>query len=228
VIFADSPVLKNPGIPKYEELVVRDYLNKDIGFVTAHIKIQLKNSKAGKYYAIEVKEGNEYKNLIKLNYSNLSTIIEERYNVRKNKLIEKYYRPSKNKVYFYNRDKSIDNVFDQNDLNIYSRYAYFMSLRGFPFEKEDEVRFKSYMNEYGNALTMRTIYKGKEKIKVPAGVFECYKLEMSVAGWQSNFAKDKYYLYFTVAKPHYFVKFDQKADTGQWLSNELISYKTGN
>jgi hypothetical protein len=97
-----------------------------------------------------------------------------------------------------------------------------VSLSGFPFEQKDKVVMNVYMFEYGNVLPLRAVYQGKEKIKVPAGEFECYKLELAVDGVLGFFAPDKYYLYYTVAAPHHFVRFYQKVDDDSWLANELI------
>jgi hypothetical protein len=72
---------------------------------------------------------------------------------------------------------------------------------------------------------MRLINLGKYKIKVKAGAFECYKLELSVAGWKSMVAKDKYYYYFNSTKPYQFIKYEEKIPDGSWISNELIMYK---
>ena len=129
-------------------------------------------------------------------------------------------------MHFFNAAKNIDLNTNTTDRNIYSRYSYFFSMSGFPFETAPEVHFLSYMFEYGNALELRATNMGKVKVKVKAGTFECYKLEVAVGGWQAPFAQDKYYLYFTVAKPHHFVKFDQKVEDGLWLSNELIAYNS--
>lgn len=218
--FADQPVMSNPGIPAKESLTVYDYINKDVGYVTALISIQ----KKGNYYVIESKEGSYYTNFITLNVSDLTTVAERRVDTRKNQIVEAYSLTG-DQVYFYNRDKGVSLKDKAPDKNIYSRYAFMFSLRGYPFEKADSVTFKTYMFEYGNYLPINVAYKGKTAVKVKAGSFDCYKLELSIGGWQQVFAASKYYLYFTVAKPHQFIKFDQKVDSGAWLSNEVISIK---
>jgi hypothetical protein len=60
---------------------------------------------------------------------------------------------------------------------------------------------------------------------VVAGEFTCYKLEISVGGWQSVFARDKFYLYVNADPPHHFVRYDEPGDNGTWHSNELIRYQ---
>lgn len=157
-----------------------------------------------------------------MNYDNLTTISEKRVDLKNNCLAEYYSNDGKNNVHFYNKDKGIDRDFFTLEKNIYSRYAYFFSLSGFPFDKIKSVTFDTYMAEYGDALTMRATNMGKQAITVKAGTFECYKLELSVAGWISIFAPDVYYIYFSVESPHRFIKYEEKEDDGVWSSDELI------
>lgn len=224
-VWADRPVLKNPGIPAKEKMTAWDYINKKEGFVKADINIELRTVKGKKYYYIESVEGKYFRNCMTLNYETLAPVEEKRYDNRTGKLIEAL-KIDKDKLHFYHAAKGIDMYVDNPDQNTYSRYSYFFSLRGFPFETAKEVRFISYMFEYGNALELRATNLGKVKVKAKIGEMECWKLEVAVSGWQAPFAPDKYYLYFTVKAPYYFVKFDQKVEDGQWLSNELMSYTT--
>jgi hypothetical protein len=224
-VWADQPVFKNPGIPAKERMTAWDYINKQEGFVKADISVDLRTVKGKKYYYIESIEGKYFKNCITLNYETLAPVEEQRFDNRTGKLLESL-KVEKNKLRFYHAGKGIDMTVNNPDPNTYSRYSYFFSMRGFPFDTAKEVRFLSYMFEYGNALELRATNLGKVMVKSKAGTFECWKLEVAVSGWQAPFAPDKYYLYFTVKKPHYFVKFDQKVEDGQWLSNELMSYTT--
>jgi hypothetical protein len=217
-----QPVFKNPGIPSEETYEITDYIEVINGFVTSKITISLKENNGKKYYYLFVNEGNIYSNEIELNYSDLTTITEKRIDIKSNKLIESFTNNGNNTVHFYNKEKSIDKKFNTKETNIYSRYALFFSLSGFPFDKEKKVTFKTYMFEYGDALTMKVTNIGKQKVTVKAGTYECYKLELSIAGWQSVFASDKYYLYFAVANPHHFVKYEEKKSDGSWNANELV------
>ncbi len=221
-----DPVLSNPGIPNKEYYEIWDYINKDVGFVPSKVYVELKQNKGVKYYEIYVWENSYYQTKLKINYNDLTTISEQRIDGKKKKVIEEFGQSRFGNVIFKNKDKLIDKYYHDPDRNYYSRYGYLISFRGFPFEKKGEVTFKSYMFEYpASALTLRLKYLNTEQIKVKAGKFNCYKLELSVDGWQGAFSKDKYYFYYTVAKPHYFVRFDQKIDTGVWSSNELMLYR---
>ncbi len=217
-----QPVLKNPHLPDAESYEIRDYIDNNIGYVTSKINISVKERNGQKYYYIYAIEGTNFSNEIELNYDNLTTISEKRIDLKTDSLAEYYTNYGHNIVHFYNREKKINRNFHTIEKNIYSRYAYFFSLSGFPFETIKTLTFYTYMAEYGDALSMRATNIGKQAVTVKAGTFECYKLELSVAGWQSLFAPDVYYIYFTVASPHHFIKYEEKEDDGKWSSDELI------
>lgn len=222
---ADAPVFKNPGIPSSEYFEIKDYINQNVGFVLGKVNLELKEYKGKKYYEVLVWENTHYQNKLKLNYADLTTISEQRIDGKTGKVIEEFGQSQNGNITFKNSEKGIEKYYYDNDHNYYSRYAYMFSFRGFPFGKQDEVYFKTYMNEYAAApLTLRLRNLGIENVKVKPGTIKCYKLELSVAGWQSAFSKDIYYLYFSYEKPHYFVKFLQKVENGRWLANEVLKY----
>ncbi len=217
-----QPVFKNPNLPDKESYEISDYIDKANGYVITKVNISVKERNGLKYYYIYATEGSNFSNEIELNYDNLTTISEKRVDQKTNSIVEYYSNNGNNNVHFYNKEKGIDKDFFTLEKNIYSRYAYFFSLSGFPFETIKSVSFDTYMAEYGNALTMRATNTGKQTITVKAGTFECYKLELSVAGWISIFAPDVYYIYFSVDSPHHFIKYEEKEDNGLWSSDELI------
>ncbi|GBR73736.1 protein DUF3108 [Candidatus Termititenax aidoneus] len=212
--------LNNNAYPERVQYVVKDYINKEVGFVTANISAQIVTRQGRKYYQLESIEGKYFRNTALLSQADFTTVEEKRYDEH-GELIESFAARPDGAVNFFHRDKKID-LTAKNPGNVYSRYAFLISLSGFPFEQKDKVVMNVYMFEYGNVLPLRAVYQGKEKIKVPAGEFECYKLELAVDGLLGLFAPDKYYLYYTVAAPHHFVRFYQKVDDGSWLANELV------
>jgi hypothetical protein len=214
-------VLKNPGISGPESYEINDHIDNNIGFVKAKIYISIKERNGHKYYFIRAEEGNIYLNEIELNYNDLTTISEKRTNLKTNTVEEYYSNPGNGIIHFFNREKKIDKYFFNKDKNIYSRYAYFFSFRGFPFSLGKSVTFSTYVNEYGDVLTMKLKDVSRESVKVKAGVFDCYKLELSIGGWQSIFSSEKYYIYYSVSGSHPFIKYEQK-DGGKWYTNELI------
>lgn len=217
-----QPVLKNPGLPSLETYDISDFVSYATGYVTANIAITTKEVNGKKYYYLHTTEGNYYMNDIQVCYDDLTTVTEKRVDVRTTSIVESYTNNGNNTVHFFNKEKKIDKTFNTKEKNIYSRYALFFSLSGFPFDKQTSVTFKTYMFEYGDALTLRVTNMGKQKVTVKAGTYDCYKMELSIAGWQSIFASNKYYLYFAVAGTHHFVKYEEKYDDGKWRANELI------
>jgi len=76
--------------------------------------------------------------------------------------------------------------------------------------------------------------KGKEKITVPAGSFECYVIEGTVLIDGKGFVSyalqrlmPKFYLYLTVEPPHCMVKFKQSNPGGDIQTDMLIRYAPG-
>jgi hypothetical protein len=214
--------LKNPGIPESASIELSDRIDQPTGYVVAKVTISVHQENDQKLYLIHVTEGDLFSSRIKLDYDHLTTISEHRYDDKTGQLIESYLNNGDGIVHFFNKDKGIDKQFVNREKNIYSRYAYFLSFEGFPFEVGKSVTFTSYVSEYGDALPMKLSCVGKELVAVQAGTFDCYKLELSVAGWQSFFASDKYYLYYAVENPHQFIKYEEKDKNGEWYANELI------
>jgi hypothetical protein len=223
VVPAQTPVFSNPGLPARFTMEIRDRLDATHGYVKAVVSVVQKRDSSGEFYAVTCREGDAYANEIRLAHVGLTTISEERTDLRTGSLIERYQHRDHEWVHFTNTEKKIDRDFAIADDNVYSRYAYFVSFMGFPFESRGDVRFRTFMFEYGNALPMRLRNLGRCRVTVPAGGFDCYKLRLTVGGWQSMFSHDAWYLYFDIKPPHHFVRYDE-LDNGRWYSNELVSY----
>jgi hypothetical protein len=221
---AGSPVFRNPGLPDEFSLMLRDRIDPKTGWVTAHAEILKFSAGGNAYYKITSTEGDLFRTVITIKADDLTTVSEKRYDVKTGECIESFEN-NNGAVAFYNKEKDFNKKLKAGDHNVYSRYAYFISFMGFPFELKKEVSFTSYMFEYGDALTMKLRNTGKRVINVKAGQVECYRLELSVGGWQSIAASDRYYLYFSTEKPHYFMKYEQKEDDGKWYANELVSIR---
>ena len=221
VLLSGQTVFKNPGIAARESFEIIDFIDNTVGFKPATFDIELKEINGKKIYFIKVNEGNIYLTEIEANYNDLTTISEKRTDLRTNQVEELFENKGNGQIHFYNRQEKIDKDFLNDNKNIYSRNSFFFCFRGFPFGIGKSVTFQSYMAEYGNALTLRLTHVGKETVVVKAGTFECNKMELEVAGWQSLFAPNKFYLYFEANPPYQFVKYAEKGDDGQWKSNEL-------
>jgi hypothetical protein len=217
-----QPVFRNPGLPDSESFEIYELVDPTIGRVITKINVTTNGQNHSKFYAVDVNEGGLFANEIEIRYDDLTTISEKRTDLGTGKIIQSYKKTG-DTVHFYNAEKGINKIFITSESNIYSPLAYYFSFRGFPFEVGKSVSFKSYMYQYGGVLTMNLSNTSKQTVTVKAGTFECYVLELSVGGWQSLFTSDKYYLYFTVADPHIFVKYEEKIN-GSWIADELMRY----
>jgi hypothetical protein len=215
-------VLTNPGIPEAVSIELSDRIGQPAGYVIAKVDISVHLENSKKVFLIHVAEGDLFFNKIKLDYNDLTTISEYRYDSKTGQLLESFLNDGNGMIRFFNRDQGISKQFVNNDKNIYSRYAYFLSFEGFPFEVGRSVSFSSYVSEYGDALPMKLSCIAKETVTVKAGTFNCFKLELSVSGWQSLFSSDKYYLYYAVERPHRFIKYEEQDKNGEWYANELV------
>jgi hypothetical protein len=222
IVSPAQPVLKNPGLPNSESFEIYELVDPKIGRVTAKVDVVLKERNHLKYYVIHINEGGFFSNEIEIRYSDLTTISEKRTDLKTNTVIQ-YFKKSNDTIKFYSAEKGINKTIVTSETNIYSPLAFYFSFRGFPFETGKSVSFKSYIYQYGGVLTMNLISKPKQTVTVKAGAFECYVLELSVGSWKSLFAPDKYYLYFSVASPHIFVRYEEKIN-GNWSADELIRY----
>ncbi len=84
------------------------------------------------------------------------------------------------------------------------------ALRSLPFERSGPVEVHLLSNEpklYQVSFEIR----GQERVRVPAGEFQCYKVELVPGLGVLNlfrFAIPKAYFWFTVEPPHYWVRYE--------------------
>lgn len=90
-------------------------------------------------------------------------------------------------------------------------------LRGFPFGKQKEVEPQITVPVLpGKPLWVWSMWGskvkfiGEEKVTVPAGTFNCYKLEVSAGNWVIKRVTSKYYFWFMKEPPYRFVRFQDK------------------
>ena len=94
------------------------------------------------------------------------------------------------------------------------------SLRGFPFGRQEEVElritppFKPSLPTWTWKMwKSRVSSLGIERVTVPAGTFDCHKLEIEASSGLIRRFTSKYYTWFTEEPPHYFVKYQRKGGT---------------
>lgn len=96
-------------------------------------------------------------------------------------------------------------------------------FQAFPFGHKKRIHFNLVTDGRRGSpvgsFPMYVMETGQEKIEVPEGSYDCYCLEMGIAGMTGIFAsKYRYFFWYTVSSPHILVKFQ---DTPGGLS-ELV------
>src|SRR5690554_4923480 len=105
----------------------------------------------------------------------------------------------------------------QKKLSLSGEYYDFHTLsflfRAYPFGSKERVTFRLVMDGSGGSpLTAVIMYLQeikREEVTVPAGTFDCFKLEMGVGGMAGVFAaKYRYYFWYPVAEPRFLIKYE--------------------
>ncbi len=103
------------------------------------------------------------------------------------------------------------------DLNHFSSLP--MAVRGLDFEKGETNDLKIWFSSHFTPWKMNIVVEGKEKVRVPAGEFECYKVRLE-GDLRAIFRKwywvarminpwiPKFYYWFDVNPPYPMVKFN--------------------
>ncbi len=74
-------------------------------------------------------------------------------------------------------------------------------LRALPFEEGYQATYTNVVAAAAQKPKITVAITGKEPVETPAGVFDCWKLELSAAGQEQ-------YMWYSVDSPHYLVKYD--------------------
>ena len=80
-------------------------------------------------------------------------------------------------------------------------------LRGFPFTKLEKLKISYFGEQRKSAYSMSVKCKGREKMTVKNGTFDCYKLELGMDGFFGTFLP-KMNAWYSVEAPHYLVYYE--------------------
>ena len=106
------------------------------------------------------------------------------------------------------------------------------SLRGFPFGKQKEVNLR--ITPPFSHKTPLWVWKmwesyarflGEERVTVPAGTFDCYKLEVAASGGLIKWFTSEHYFWFTKEPPHQFVKYEDGKRVTELMEIRFIGEK---
>jgi Transcriptional regulator len=98
-------------------------------------------------------------------------------------------------------------------------------FQAYPFEHQAKIQFNLVMDGRGGspvgAFAMVVMETGREEVRVPAGNFDCYRLEMGIAGMAGVFAaKYKYNFWYSAAMPHILVKYQDQQGGSSLLTGK--------
>lgn len=105
----------------------------------------------------------------------------------------------------------------QKKVSLSGEYYDFHTLsflfRAYPFGSKKKVNFRLVMGGSGGSpISTFVMYLQeikREEVTVPAGTFDCYKLEMGVGGMAGIFAaKYRYYFWYPVTEPRFLIKYE--------------------
>jgi hypothetical protein len=102
-------------------------------------------------------------------------------------------------------------------------------LRFLPFDHWHPFKTQILTNE-PQVYDLKVEIRGKERIQTPAGVFECYKIELVPQLGLLNVVRPfapKAYFWFTVAAPHFWVRYEgpETSPSSPHIVMELKSYE---
>jgi hypothetical protein len=207
-------VFKDPDVPNGEQIVWRWTTSENkqfLSIVTWHVSERNKKP----VYEISLSSGERKTATYTINKSDLRLVyadVDEVFNEGKCKSIIEAKDGRQYLTYDYNnkhKEKVIDNHLDGYDGVILT-----FSLRGFPFGKAEKLEF--YITPPFNPNIPSWSWKmwktyakflGEEKVTVPAGTFDCYKLEMGASGGVIRRFTTEYYFWFSKEPPYRFVKY---------------------
>jgi hypothetical protein len=104
-------------------------------------------------------------------------------------------------------------------------------LRLLPATADRQMRLE-LVTHGGSVLGLQTQIVGQERVEVPAGTYDCFKVELVPTGITGFFARillPKFFMWHTVAAPHIWVKFQGPAAGlgSPEIVRELTAFQAG-
>ena len=116
------------------------------------------------------------------------------------------------------------NRVEKVDHNRYDVNAITHVVRGFPFGKKDEVKFKLVTKDRIVGVGFKVV--GEEIVRVPAGEFDCHKVRAGLTGMAGRFYTKKSYFWVEKAAPHRMVMQEDEGVTDN-ARTELVEWRVG-
>jgi hypothetical protein len=93
-------------------------------------------------------------------------------------------------------------------------------IRNIDFKNQSSVLFKGLNYEWPYINEMVFQVEGKEQIEVRAGLFNTYKVKLTLPGWKAMFFKS--YFWVSTEYPHYLIKYSGRGHEKNSIVTELV------
>jgi hypothetical protein len=93
-------------------------------------------------------------------------------------------------------------------------------IRNIDFKNQSPVPFKGLNYEWPYINEMVFQVEGKEQIEVKAGIFDTYKVKLTLPGWKAVFFKS--YFWVSTEYPHYLIKYSGRGHEKNSIVTELV------
>jgi hypothetical protein len=93
-------------------------------------------------------------------------------------------------------------------------------IRDIDFKNQSPVLFKGLNYEWPYINEMVFQVEGKEQIEVKAGLFDTYKVKLTLPGWKAMFFKS--YFWVSTESPHYLIKYSGRGYKEKDITTELV------
>lgn len=134
------------------------------------------------------------------------------------------YQPDKVTLTTGIKGKETSKAFDVKGPVFDNEQAIYL-IRRLPLAEGYKTSFTIFSVMGGDTVECRIEVRGKEKIDVPAGAFECYKINLQV--WWGEYKKLEHELWFSQDARRYLVKYDAKGAVMELTEASTASGKPG-
>ena len=116
-------------------------------------------------------------------------------------------------IYFRREDKvnnKIEKQIFKFENDVVDKYILGLAIQGYDFQRKQDFAFH-YLSDEPKIYSNTLIYRDQEKVTVPAGEFDCHKVELTVnlgaLGFVGAFLP-KIYFWYSDSKPAEWIKYE--------------------
>ncbi len=207
----------------YKRLVYRFRDSVEADFKILKVAVMETVEKGKRIYRIESEKETGEKVIALISAENWMPINIELSNSKENTVSKIEYRD--NAVSFDIPDRKIHKTIKLHG-EYYDSHTLSFILQAFPFESDEKMKITLIYDGSGGIPVgpygMEFQRIGRERVTVPAGDFDCYKLEMGIVGFDEiSGGMYRYYFWYAADEPHFLVKYEDK----QGKLRELVRFE---